>query len=126
LTKKRKEIAIDHEEKTYYESEGLMFSSLYNPLESFYIMKSMFSEHYKVVDRGSENIGQIPCDKKSLMYGTILIQTIWISKKYRFPVKTINYIEGKEYMVFELKNIKEIAIDAKIFEIPEGYKKKEL
>ena len=121
-----KEIAIDHEEKNYYESEGLLFSSLYNPPESFYIMKSMFSEHYKVLDRGSENIGQITCDKKDLMYGEILIQTIWISKKYNFPVKTINYIQGKEHMVFELKNIKETSVDSKIFEIPKGYKKKEL
>lgn len=121
-----KEIAIDHEEKNYYESEGLLFSPLYNPSESFYIMKSTFSEHYKVVDRGSENIGQITCDKKDLRYGEILVQTIWISKKYNFPIKTINYIEGKEHMVFELKNIKETSVDLKIFEIPKVYKKKEL
>ncbi|MDI1472041.1 hypothetical protein QI155_05770 [Thermodesulfovibrio sp. 1176] len=121
-----KEIAIDHEEKAYYETEGLMFSPLYNPFEAFYIMSRMFSEHYKVEDRGSENIGQMPCDKKDLMFGKILIQTIWISKKYRFPVKTTNYIEGKEHMVFELKNIKETSVHPKIFDIPKGYKKMKL
>lgn len=115
-----KEILIDHDEKCYYEEPGV--SALYNPIEGHYMMSTL----YQVIDKGTEDIGQISCERKDLMDGETLVQTAWISKKYHFPVKIINYIQGKEQMIFELKNIKETTVDPKIFEIPEGYKKKEL
>jgi len=115
-----REILIDHDEKCYYEQPGI--SALYNPIEAHYIMSNL----YQVIDQGTEDMGKIPCERKDLRDGEILVQTVWISKKYHFPVKIINYIQGKEQMIFELKNIKETAVDPKIFEIPEGYKKKEL
>jgi len=119
--KTQKEIAINRVEKTYYESDGLMFSMLYNPIETYYTMSTM----YNAVDQGSETIAQIACDKKNLMHGDILVQTAWISKKYDFPVKIITYVHGKENMIFELKNVTETPVDAKVFEIPEGYNKKQ-
>lgn len=111
-------LIINHDEKEYF--EGMRDdSSLYNPVEAHYGMCQLYS----LIDKGEEKVGDLICDRKELRWDQMLIQVAWISKKYLFPVKIINYIEGKEHMVFEVKNIKEERLDQKMFEVPSGYKK---
>lgn len=115
-----KAIIINHDEKTY--SEGNISDTiLYNPVEAFNIM-SEFNE-YKVIEKGEEPIERLICEKKEIRMGNLLIQTAWISKKYGIPIKFINYFQDQPHTIFEVKNIKEIDIEPKIFQVPKGYKK---
>lgn len=111
-------LIINHDEKEYFEGTR-DDSSLYNPVEAHYGMCQLYS----LSDKGEEKVGDIICNRKELMWDQTLIQVAWISKKYLFPIKIINYIEGEEHMVFEVKNIKEERLDHKLFEVPPDYKK---
>lgn len=116
-----KAIIINHDEKTY--SEGNISDTiLYNPVEAFNIM-SEFKE-YKVIEKGEESVERLICEKKEIRMGNLLVQTAWISKKYGIPIKFINYFQDQPHTIFEVKNIKEIDIEPKIFQMPKGYKKK--
>ncbi len=115
-----KAIIINHDEKTY--SEGNISDTiLYNPVEAFNIM-SEFNE-YKVIEKGEEPIERLICEKKEIRMGNLLIQTAWISKKFGIPIKFINYFQDQPHTIFEVKNIKEMVIEPKIFQVPKEYKK---
>ncbi len=48
--------------------------------------------------------------------------TVWLSDKYKFPVKLINHIDGSSGdSVMELKDIEAWIPEAQSFEIPSGY-----
>lgn len=111
-------LIINHDQKEYFEGTR-DDSSLHNPVEAHYEMRELYS----LLDKGEEKVGNLICDRKELRWDQMLVQVAWISKKYRFPIKIINYIEGKEHMVFEVKNIREEKLDSKIFKVPAGYKK---
>jgi outer membrane lipoprotein-sorting protein len=123
---------IDQDEKTYLEvpvfhltnpqdfKASYLFSPLYfyNPVEAHYAMSLV----YDVVESGEEDVEGLLCEKKELQAGNFLVQKAWISREYGIPVKLINYVQGETQMVFEVKDIEEVSLDASIFEIPEGYR----
>lgn len=115
--KKDKAVVLNLTERVYSEVSraDLMFS---NPFEAHFAMKSM----YKIVDEGEEMVNGIECYKRTLKTDDIIVQRIWIAKKYNFPVKIINYSGDKEYMLVELSNIKEEEVDKNIFTVPEDFK----
>ncbi len=90
---------------------------LMNPFDAHYWMTTK----YEIADKGEEKVGELLCQKKELRMGNIVVQTAWISKKYRFPAKLINYDHGKQHMLLELRNIKEEKINPKIFEVPKDF-----
>lgn len=128
----QKAFMIDHDEKTYLEvpvfhltnaqdfKASYLFSPLYfyNPVEAHYAMSLV----YDVVESGEEDVEGLLCEKRELQTGNFLVQKAWISRKYGIPVKLINYVQGETQMVFEVKDIEEVSLDASIFEIPEGYR----
>ncbi len=118
-----KALILDHDEKIYSEGD-ISDTILYNPVEAFNIM-SEFKE-YKVTDKGEEPIERLVCEKKEIRLGNLLIQTAWISKKYGIPIKFINYFQDQPHTIFAVKNIKEMIIEPKIFQVPEGYKLKKM
>ena len=67
---------------------------------------------------GTETVNGIECDKSTLLWGGTEFYTYCMSHKYNFPIKIIR---GQSEMVAELKNIKESAIDDRLFELPEGF-----
>lgn len=89
-----------------------------NPFEAHFWMTAK----YKITDRGKEKVGELLCEKKELMEGELLVQTAWISEKYRFPLKLINYDKNKQHMLLELRNIKEEKINPEIFEVPSDFR----
>lgn len=111
-------LIINHDEKVYGEATRDM-TDIYNPIEAHYSLREL----YTLLDKGEEKIGDLACQKRELRMDNLLIQTAWIAKKYLFPIKIINYVQGEEHTVFEVKNIKEERLDPKIFEVPAGYKK---
>lgn len=111
-------LIIIHDEKVYGEAPRDA-TDIYNPIEAHYSLREL----YTLFDKGEEKIGDLACEKRELRMDNQLIQTAWIAKKYRFPIKIINYVQGEEHMIFEVKNIKEERLDPKIFEVPPGYKK---
>ncbi|MFZ5427572.1 MAG: DUF4412 domain-containing protein [Thermodesulfobacteriota bacterium] len=48
--------------------------------------------------------------------------TAWFADKLDYPVKTV-FVNGKDTMVVEYKNIKEAALDKSLFEVPPGYQR---
>ncbi|MEM3112582.1 MAG: hypothetical protein QXY90_06040 [Candidatus Anstonellales archaeon] len=117
-----KSLILDHDEKAYLEGD-ISDTILYNnPVEAFNLM-SEFKE-YKVIEKGEESIEGLVCEKKEIRLGNLLVQTAWISKKYGIPIKFINYSQDQPHTIFEVKNIKEMVIEPKIFQAPKGYKQK--
>lgn len=106
--------------KTFELSDLMNPLYYFNPFEAHYAM----SKVYKVIEKGEEKLGKNLCQKLELREEGVLVQTAWISKKHNFPIKLINYQAGKQYMLFEIRNMKETNIAEKTFEIPKGYKLK--
>jgi arginine/lysine/ornithine decarboxylase len=67
---------------------------------------------------GTETVNGIECDKYALLVEGKEFYTYCMSRKYNFPVKII---VSQSERVVELKNIKESAVDDRLFEIPEGF-----
>lgn len=76
---------------------------------------------YRITDKGEETIEGLLCEKEELSMGDVVVQTAWISKKYRFPIKLTNHDKGKQYYMMELRNIKESKISPRIFEVPKDF-----
>ncbi len=91
---------------------------LFNPFEAHYWMVTQ----YKITSKGEEKVEGLLCEKKELTYGDVLVQTAWISKKYQFPIKLINYKQKKQHYMAELRNIKEERIKPDLFEVPKDFK----
>ncbi len=91
---------------------------LFNPFEAHYWMATQF----KVASKGEEKVAGLLCEKKELTDRNVLVQTVWISKKYQFPIKLINYKEKKPHYVVELRNIKEERMKPDVFEVPKDFK----
>ncbi len=89
-----------------------------NPFEAHFAMRSM----YKVVDEGEEILNDVKCYKQALKMNKIVVQRVWISKKYNFPVKIVTYNRDKVYMLVELSNIKEEAVSKDVFLPPGDFK----
>lgn len=130
--KARTTIMLNLNEKTYTEIPDVDLV-----LAAQDIMLKSFKE-YKLINEGEEEIGGLICEKRVIKWNmktivgdevveekVMIISRAWISKKYNIPIKMINYKGDKEYLIFELKNIKETPVEPKIFEVPEGYKKVE-
>ncbi len=72
---------------------------------------------------GTETVNGRSCDKwefTSKSRGQT--QTVWIDQKLHFPIKTVSSDGG----LWELKNVKEGAPDASLFQIPAGYQKMDM
>jgi hypothetical protein len=67
---------------------------------------------------GTETVNGIECDKYALLVEGKEFYTYCMSRTHKFPIKiTLKQSER----VAELKNIKETAVDDRLFEIPEGF-----
>ncbi len=91
---------------------------LFNPFEAHYWMATKFN----ITSKGEEKVDGLLCEKKELTDGNLLVQAVWISKKYQFPIKLINYKDGKQHYMAELRNPKEERIKADVFEVPKDFK----
>ena len=67
---------------------------------------------------GSETVNSIECDKYALLVEGAEFYTYYMSRKHEFPIKIIL---KKSERVTELKNVKESAINDRLFEVPEGF-----
>jgi uncharacterized protein YuzE len=67
---------------------------------------------------GTEKVNGIDCDKYTLLWGDAEFYTYCMSRKYNFPIKII-LVQSERFV--ELNNIKESAIDDRLFELPEGF-----
>ena len=86
----------------------------------------MKKKYYKLGSKSDEKVGGLKCIKEVYTIegpsGPEKAVTLWIAKKYEFPVKIVTYYKGKELCRVELKNLKEKDLDSSLFEIPEGYR----
>ncbi len=120
-------VMMDFTEKSYTRMSA-MDGAFFDPFMAHYYML----KQYKVRTAGKETVNGLRCQKRELIMGeedTVVVQRAWISDKYDFPVKLINYSGsgGKNvHMKVELKNIKEVPVDSAIFKIPEGLKYMEM
>jgi outer membrane lipoprotein-sorting protein len=71
---------------------------------------------------GHENVNGYDCLKKEL-YGenNQLLQTMWFSEKYNFPIKIVSHIDISGKTQMELKDLKPWSPDETKFKIPQGY-----
>jgi len=75
-------------------------------------------------DEGEEIVNGVKCTRSTLWNkenSTQKMFTVWLSDKYKFPVKIINHITGSGDSVMQLKDIEPWTPDAQSFEIPDGY-----
>ncbi len=91
---------------------------LFNPFEAHYWMAGRF----RAASKGEEEVAGLLCEKKELADGNVLVQTAWISKKYQFPIRLINYKDKREHYRAELRNIREERIRPALFEVPKDFK----
>ena len=104
--------------KRVYSEGSRTDTAMGNPFEAHFAMRSM----YKVVDEGEEIINDVECYKQVLKMNNIVIQRVWMSKKYNFPVKIVSYNRDKVYMLVELSNIKEEKVSKGVFMPPADFK----
>ena len=76
-------------------------------------------------DEGEEMVNGVKCTRSTLWNKenpTQKMYTVWLSDKYKFPVKLINHIDGSSGdSLMELKDIEPWTPNAHSFEIPSGY-----
>jgi len=81
-------------------------------------------------EEGVEMVNGVQCTKSTLWNKENTEQkmyTVWLSDKYKFPVKLINHMDGSTGdAIMELKDIKAWTPDANSFEIPPGYQLMEM
>ena len=53
-----------------------------------------------------------------------VVSTFWQSPDVEYPIKVVSGADGK--MVMELKNIEEGDVDDAMFQIPDGYTKRDM
>jgi hypothetical protein len=85
-------------------------------------------EYYKkteiLKEIGKETINGLNCIKSELYNKenpTQKLFTVWISEKYKFPIKMINHIDGIENSGMEITDLEPWAPTLSSFTIPEGY-----
>lgn len=104
--------------KRVYSESARADTMMGNPFEAHFAMRSM----YKVFDEGEETLNGVECYKQALKMNNIVVQRVWMSKKYNFPVKIVTYNRDKIYMLVELSNIKEEKVSKDVFLPPGDFK----
>ncbi len=92
-----------------------------DPVKAFeYYLKSGLMK-----DEGEEMVNGVKCTRSTLWNKenpTQKMYTVWLSDKYKFPVKLINHIDGSSGdSLMELKDIEAWIPEVQSFEIPSGY-----
>jgi hypothetical protein len=91
-----------------------------DPLQAYNLYKD--SGIFK--DDGEESVNGILC-QKSILYNkdnpSQKMFTMWYSKKYEFPMKMINHIDGSEDSSMEMKDVEPWVPEPGKFEIPSDY-----
>ena len=91
-----------------------------DPLKSI----EYYQESGIMKEEGNETINGVKCTKSSLYNKENPNQkmfTIWISEKYKFPIKMVNHIDGSEDSGMEMQDVEPWTADESIFEIPAGF-----
>lgn len=116
--KARKTKVLNMGEKVYTEFPNKNFFILMsNPFEAHYAMLGI----YKSTREGEETVDGLKCEKKALSMNGIVVQRVWISRKYNFPLRIINYKNGKQHMLVELLNIREVKLSTELFQPPPDF-----
>jgi len=99
---------------------GSAMSMNSDPLQAFEIQE----EEGTLKEEGEETVNGILCIKSTLWSKKNPEQklyTIWLSEKYKFPMKMVDHMEGSEGSGMEMKNVEDWIPDKSMFEIPQDY-----
>ncbi len=94
-------------------------SLLKNPFEAYQHM----AKKYTISSTGTEQIQDIKCNKQEIKSGGKVMMTAWVSKKYNFPLKTVNPTTN---YVAQLSKIINGPVDKSIFKVPSGFTQHEV
>lgn len=116
----KKSAMLNPKEKTYMDLSAMGMSGGQTQAQSEEDLKKL--GEWK--NAGTETVNGYECEKKIFVYKDKSMgeMTHWISKKLNYPIKMV-YQAGGMTMITEYKNIREGAVDDKLFQVPPGYRK---
>lgn len=113
---------LDVKEKAFYKIASNDINAMTD--DPFKTSEYMLTE-YENREEDTRKINGMDCEKKIVLEDNKIIHASWISKQLNFPIKLVSYYNGKEYYVYELKNIRQGNLPKKLFKPPADFKQKE-